>query len=168
MRPRSSKRSLVVGPRRQKSTASTSKGIKAVRFNTPHQLAWKNMYLTAEGQQKGAAWARKAIWGNVPSDLKNKIKGGLEALTSGQFIALWTKRGDHFMARKVKPPAHYVQTAKKPTQLAVTARRRRRRSLRPTKRKRRSRQRRGEHRDCVRLTHASSPLALASANSSAW
>ena len=79
------------------------------------------MYLTAEGEQKGAAWARKAVWGNVPSDLKNKIKGGLEALTSGQFIALWTKRVDRFMARKVEPPAHYVQhasNAKKPTQLA--------------------------------------------------
>ena len=96
----------------------------AFHYAAPHQLAWKNMYLTAEGQQKGAAWARKAIWGNVPSDLKNKIKGGLEALTSGQFIALWTKRVDRFMARKVEPPAHYVQhasKAKKPTQLAVTA-----------------------------------------------
>ena len=96
----------------------------AFHYAAPHQLAWKNMYLTAEGQQKGAAWARKAVWGNVPSDLKNKIKGGLEALTSGQFIALWTKRVDRFMARKVEPPAHYVQhasNAKKPTQLAVTA-----------------------------------------------
>ena len=81
------------------------------------------MYLTGEGQEKGAAWARKAIWGNVPSDLKSKIKGGLEALTSGQFIALWTERVDRFIARKVEPPAHYVQhasKAKKPTQLAVT------------------------------------------------
>ena len=96
----------------------------AFHYAAPHQLAWKNMYLTAEGQQKGAAWAREAIWGNVPSDLKNKIKGGLEALTSGQFIALWTQRVDRFMARKVEPPAHYVQhasKAKKPTQLAVTA-----------------------------------------------
>jgi hypothetical protein len=50
------------------------------------------MYLTSEGQEKGEAWARKAIWGNVPWDLKNKIKGGVKALTSGQFIALWTER----------------------------------------------------------------------------
>jgi hypothetical protein len=48
------------------------------------------MYLTSERQEKGEAWARKAIWGNVPSDLKNKIKGGVNALTSGQFIALWS------------------------------------------------------------------------------
>ena len=93
----------------------------AFHYAAPHQLAWKNMYLTGEGQEKGEAWARKAIWGNVPSDLKNKIKGGLEALTSGQFIALWTERVDRFMARKVEPPAHYVQhasKAKKLTQLA--------------------------------------------------
>ena len=80
------------------------------------------MYLTGEGQAKGEAWARKAIWGNVPSDLKNKFEGGVEALTSGQFIALWTERIASFMARNVEPPAHYVQQAskaKKPTQLAV-------------------------------------------------
>jgi hypothetical protein len=81
------------------------------------------MYLTAEGQEKGEAWARKAIWGNVPSDLKSKIEGGVEALTSGQFIALWTERVASFMARTVEPPAHYVQhvsKANKPTQLAET------------------------------------------------
>jgi hypothetical protein len=96
----------------------------AFHYAAPHQLAWKNMYLTGEGQEKGEAWARKAIWGNVPSDLKNKIEGGVEALTSGQFIALWTERVDRFMARKVEPPAHYVQhasEAKKLTQLALTA-----------------------------------------------
>ncbi|MGB6791205.1 MAG: hypothetical protein WBE53_07285, partial [Pseudolabrys sp.] len=73
-------------------------------YDAPQQLAWKNMYLTTEGQEKGAKWARKAIWGNVPKDLKNTIKGGVEALTSGQFIALWTERVNRFMARKVEPP----------------------------------------------------------------
>jgi hypothetical protein len=95
----------------------------AFHYAAPHQLAWKNMYLTGEGHARGEAWARKAIWGNVPSDLKNKIKGGLAALTSGQFIALWTERVNRFMARKVEPPTHYVQhasKAKKPTKLAVT------------------------------------------------
>jgi hypothetical protein len=95
----------------------------AFHHAAPHQLAWKNMYLTGEGQEKGEAWARKAIWGNVPSDLKDKIKGGLEALTSGEFIALWTERVERFMAHKVEPPAHYVEQAskaKKTTQLAAT------------------------------------------------
>jgi hypothetical protein len=95
----------------------------AFHYAAPQQLAWKNMYLTSEGQERGEKWARKAIWGNVPSDLKNKIKGGLEGLTSGQFIALWTERVNRFMARKVEPPTHYVQhdsKAKKPTKAAVT------------------------------------------------
>jgi len=95
----------------------------AFHYDAPDQLAWKNMYLTGEGQEKGEAWARKAIWGNVPSDVKNKIKGGLEALTSGQFIALWTERVNRFMARKVEAPEHYVEyasKAKKTTQLAAT------------------------------------------------
>jgi hypothetical protein len=96
----------------------------AFHYDAPDQLAWKNMYLTGEGQEKGEKWARKAIWGNVPSDIKNKFKGGLEALTSGQFIALWTERVNRFMARKVEAPTYYVQPAskaKKSTQLAAAS-----------------------------------------------
>jgi hypothetical protein len=99
----------------------------AFHYAAPQQLAWKNMYLTSEGQEKGKAWARKAIWGNVPWDLKNKFKGGVEALTSGQFIALWTERVNRFMARKVEPPTHYVlhiSKAKKPAKAAVTDKKR--------------------------------------------
>src|SRR5215813_309815 len=94
----------------------------AFHYDAPQQLAWKNMYLTSEGQEKGEKWARKAIWGNVPRDLKNKFKGGVEALTSGQFIALWTERVNRFIARKVEPPTYYVQRAKvkKSTKLAAT------------------------------------------------
>jgi hypothetical protein len=93
-------------------------------YAAPHQLAWKNMYLTVEGQERGEAWARKAIWGNVPSDLKDKIKGGVEALTSAQFIAIWTERVERFMARNAEPPAQYVEKpgkAKAKTKLAATA-----------------------------------------------
>jgi hypothetical protein len=94
----------------------------AFHYDAPQQLAWKNMYLTTEGQEKGAKWARKAIWGNVPWDLKKTFKGGVEALTSGQFIALWTERVNRFIARKVEPPTYYVQRAKvkKPTKLAAS------------------------------------------------
>jgi hypothetical protein len=94
----------------------------AFHYDAPQQLAWKNMYLTTEGQEKGPKWARKAIWGNVPWDLKKTFKGGVEALTSGQFIALWTERVNRFMARKVEPPTQYVQhvsKAKKKTKGAV-------------------------------------------------
>jgi hypothetical protein len=95
----------------------------AFHYDAPQQLAWKNMFLTSEGQEKGEKWARRAIWGNVPADLKAKFKGGVEALTSGQFIALWTERVNRFMARKVEAPTHYVQPAskaKKPTKSAAT------------------------------------------------
>ena len=30
----------------------------AFHYDAPQQLAWKNMYLTGEGQEKGQAWAR--------------------------------------------------------------------------------------------------------------
>src|SRR5262249_4916572 len=99
----------------------------AFHHAAPQQLAWKNMYLTSEGQEKGEKWARKAIWGNVPSDIKNKIKGGVNALTSGQFIALWAERVERFMTRKVEPPTHYVQhaaRAKKPTKAATSDKKR--------------------------------------------
>jgi hypothetical protein len=82
-------------------------------YAAPHQLAWKNMYLTAEGQERGEAWARKAIWGNVPSDIKHQIEGGVEALTSAQFIAIWTERVERFMARKSEPPTDYVEISSK-------------------------------------------------------
>jgi hypothetical protein len=91
-------------------------------YAAPNQPAWKNMYLTSEGQEKGEKWARKAIWGNVPADLKNKIKGGVEGLTSGQFIAIWTERVERFIARIVEPPTDYVarvSKAKMPTKAAA-------------------------------------------------
>jgi hypothetical protein len=81
------------------------------------------MYLTTEGQEKGERWARKAIWGNVPWDLKKTFQGGVETLTSGQFIALWTERVNRFIARKVEPPTEYVQHAtkvKKATKFAAS------------------------------------------------
>jgi len=94
----------------------------AFHYAAPNQLAWKNMYLTSEGQAKGEKWARRAIWGNIPADLKNMIKGGVEVLTSGQFLAIWTERVNRFMARMVEPPTDYVERAskaKKPTKAAV-------------------------------------------------
>ena len=103
----------------------------ALHYAAPEQLAWKNMYLTSAGQEKGESWARKAVWGNVPSDLKDKIKGGLEALTSGQFIALWAERVERFMARMIEPPTDYVERtskAKKLTKVAATDKQRTKRA----------------------------------------
>jgi hypothetical protein len=61
--------------------------------------------------------------GQRPVGPQKQDQGGVEALTSGQFIALWTERVNRFMARKIEPPTHYVQhdsKAKKPTKAAVT------------------------------------------------
>ena len=49
------------------------------------------MAATAEGQQKGEGWARTAIWGNVPSDLKWQFVS-VDNLTSAQFIEVWRRR----------------------------------------------------------------------------
>jgi len=46
------------------------------------------MLATGEGQQKGEAWAKKAIWGNIPDSEKAKF-GSVDNVTSRDFMALW-------------------------------------------------------------------------------
>lgn len=58
----------------------------------PSAPAWQNMASTAEGRQKGAGWARQAIWGNVPSDVRAQYPGGVDSLTSQQFLDLWAQK----------------------------------------------------------------------------
>jgi hypothetical protein len=69
-------------------------GIDAHMAN-PDAPAWQNMYSTAEGQQKGANWAKKAIWGNVPTDMRSQFPNGVDGLTSGQFMDLWDHKVAH-------------------------------------------------------------------------
>ena len=64
----------------------------------PERPAWMNMYSTAEGRRKGPDWARKAIWGNVPDDMKSRY-GGAASITSQQFMDLWHEKIDRFSAR---------------------------------------------------------------------
>lgn len=54
----------------------------------PNSPAWENMASTREGQQKGDAWAKKAVWGNVPSDMKRQF-GSVDNMTSAEFMAVW-------------------------------------------------------------------------------
>jgi len=56
----------------------------AAHMANPDQPAWKSMFSTAEGRAKGEAWAKKAIWGNVPDSLKAKY-GSVDNITSRQF-----------------------------------------------------------------------------------
>lgn len=60
-------------------------------WRNPDRPAWQNMASTAEGRQKGEAWAKKAIWGNVPDDVKAEF-GSVENITSGQFTQMWADK----------------------------------------------------------------------------
>ncbi|HEV8606249.1 MAG TPA: hypothetical protein VGQ99_12825, partial [Tepidisphaeraceae bacterium] len=55
----------------------------------PDVPAWQNMASTGEGRQKGENWAKQAIWGNVPTDVRAQFPGGVDNLTSRQFMDLW-------------------------------------------------------------------------------
>jgi hypothetical protein len=63
----------------------------AMHLQHPDQAAWKSMYMTGEGQQKGEDWARRAIWGNVPDSDKRRF-GNVDNLTSRDFYNLWQNR----------------------------------------------------------------------------
>lgn len=64
----------------------------------PDDIAWRNMCKTEEGKSKGVRWCKKAIWGNVPATFKRLVKGGVEALTSNQFVTFWRNRVDRLAA----------------------------------------------------------------------
>lgn len=64
----------------------------AAHMANPERPAWENMASTAEGQQKGDKWAKMAIWGNIPNDVKKRFPGGVESVTSADFIELWGEK----------------------------------------------------------------------------
>lgn len=55
------------------------------------QPAWKSMLSTGEGQSKGEGWARKAVWGNIPADMRG-LFGSVDEVSSREFIAVWTSK----------------------------------------------------------------------------
>lgn len=57
-------------------------------YAAPDAPAWQNMASTGEGREKGAAWAKQAIWGNIPDDLKRRF-GSVENVTSKDFTDIW-------------------------------------------------------------------------------
>lgn len=63
----------------------------AAHMNNPNQPAWQSMLSTGEGRRKGEAWAKKAIWGNIPDQDKAKF-GSVDNITSQQFMDYWGKR----------------------------------------------------------------------------
>jgi hypothetical protein len=66
-------------------------GGSAAHWANPDAPAWQNMLSTAEGRQKGPAWAKQAIWGNVPDDVKARY-GSVDNLTSRDFVKLWNDK----------------------------------------------------------------------------
>jgi hypothetical protein len=60
-------------------------------FANPEQPAWVNMLGTGEGKKKGEAWAKAAIWGNLPKSAQEQF-GSVENVTSRDFVGVWTQR----------------------------------------------------------------------------
>jgi len=71
-------------------------GGAAAHMANPDELAWKNMHSTGEGRQKGENWAKRAIWGNVPTDVRDRYPGGVESLTSRDFMQIWEDKMRRF------------------------------------------------------------------------
>lgn len=64
----------------------------ANHFANPDRPAWQNMLNTAEGRQKGEGWAKAAIWGNIPSDMRRQFPGGVDSVTSRDFVNVWQQK----------------------------------------------------------------------------
>ncbi|MEO6381986.1 MAG: hypothetical protein ABIO35_08310 [Nitrobacter sp.] len=58
----------------------------------PDAPAWQNMASTAEGAKKGADWAKAAIWGNIPADVRAQFPDGVDSVTSRQFMQVWQRK----------------------------------------------------------------------------
>jgi len=65
-------------------------GFQAQNAN-PDAPAWQNMAGTAEGRHKGEGWAKQAIWGNVPTDMRSQF-GSVDNVTGRQFLDLWRQK----------------------------------------------------------------------------
>jgi len=75
-------------------------GGAAMHMANPDAPAWQNMHRTSEGQKKGPAWARLAIWGNIPQDQRAQFPDGVDGVTSRQFMELWDRKLARFGANQ--------------------------------------------------------------------
>jgi hypothetical protein len=73
-------------------THQQGEGGYGAHTSNPTGLAWQNMGGTLEGRQKGAGWAREAIWGNMTPSMKARFPGGVDTVTSADFMSLWKDR----------------------------------------------------------------------------
>lgn len=79
-------------------------GGTAAHLANPDKPAWQNMLSTGEGRQKGEGWARQAVWGNVPADVRAKY-GSVDNLTSAQFFDLWRDKVARMTGEAATPVA---------------------------------------------------------------
>lgn len=90
-------------------------------ITNPDRPAWESMYATAEGQQRGQAWAKKAIWGNTLPEDKRRF-GSVENITSAQFVDMWHRRYERGVGGRPGPtataPTATTSTATAPTPAA--------------------------------------------------
>lgn len=77
-------------------------GGAAAHMARPDAPAWENMASTGEGRQKGTDWAKRAIWGNVPDDVKAQY-GSVDNMTSRQFMDLWGRKVAGFSGQPQTP-----------------------------------------------------------------
>jgi hypothetical protein len=77
-------------------------GGAAAHSANPSAPAWQNMASTAEGRQKGEEWAKRAIWGNVPNDVKARY-GSVDNLTSADFMKMWGDKVARFSGGPQEP-----------------------------------------------------------------
>jgi hypothetical protein len=68
-------------------------------LSNPERLAWRSMAQTGEGRQKGEDWAKRAIWGNMTASMKAQFPGGVDTVTSGNFVKLWDARYGQIASR---------------------------------------------------------------------
>jgi hypothetical protein len=78
----------------------------AFHYAAPQRLAWKTCTLTTAGSGEGRGAPGHV--GDVPSDFKTKIKGGLAALTTGSVHRAMDRGVNPFM-----PPTQQLTTDKK-------------------------------------------------------
>ena len=72
----------------------------ARHLENPDRPAWENMYDTGEGRKKGPGWAKLAIWGNIPNDMKKQF-GSVENVTSADFTELWRQKVERTSGTRV-------------------------------------------------------------------
>lgn len=108
----------------------------AAHMANPEAPAWQNMASTGEGRQKGAGWAKLAIWGNIPDDMKKRFPGGVDSVTSADFIKIWDEKvqriggGSAVMQDDtIRGAFSRVLTEKAPEIIEVMDRRREKRAL---------------------------------------